>query len=115
MLYTHAMTLEPNDCVHVLNRSIANLRLRKYDACELLLVIRCLQLILIMLYSWEEAKVDATTALRLCGTNAVHKQKALFRRSKANMELGNTDDAHKGQSLPHPCNTPCTEPSLLNL
>ncbi|KDR84650.1 hypothetical protein GALMADRAFT_133901 [Galerina marginata CBS 339.88] len=62
-LYTYAMAIDQLNHVYPLNRSMANLQLAR----------------------WDEAEVDATTALHL----APDTLKALFRRGRARRGLGN--------------------------
>ncbi|KAN0128918.1 hypothetical protein V8E53_013291 [Lactarius tabidus] len=66
-LYSHAMAFDPSNHLYPLNRSMANLKLRR----------------------WDEAEADATKTLDL----SPRCLKALFRRGRARKELGKWDRA----------------------
>ncbi|KAJ7740915.1 hypothetical protein DFH07DRAFT_838420 [Mycena maculata] len=65
-LYSHSMSLDVDNPLHVLNRSMSNLKLT----------------------NWKEAEIDATLALTLSKKNEPNLQKALFRRSRARKAQG---------------------------
>ncbi|KAN0128919.1 hypothetical protein V8E53_013292 [Lactarius tabidus] len=68
-LYSHAMAFDQPNPLYPLNRSMANLKLER----------------------WDEAEANATKTLDLCP----HNLKALFRRGRARKELGKWDQARE--------------------
>ncbi|KAJ7254690.1 hypothetical protein B0H12DRAFT_552344 [Mycena haematopus] len=72
-LYSHAMSLDTDNSLYVLNRAMSNLKLA----------------------NWQEAEKDATLALSLSLNNTALAQKALFRRSWARKAKGDQAGARK--------------------
>ncbi|KAJ7768331.1 hypothetical protein B0H16DRAFT_314018 [Mycena metata] len=72
-LYSHAMRLDADNPLYVLNRAMSNLRLT----------------------NWQDAGNDADQALKLTRNDPEAEQKALFRRARARKALGNETGARK--------------------